>query len=571
MARIWSTIPAHVHETLTAAWDEILSPKDDRDLAIFDIVIWSSGTFDLQFSLLGEKPTKLRAPRQTTTLPLQEVLGPGIRVQKIREDPDCDAELAHLLDLCITDCKMLQFLPSQRPYRPQKVSRNWDDDDMDMLEKAGVIEAGPSMLDSGAFKVAKDESWSRFILNCKFFNQLLSEGGFKIPAMGLPRLHTILAEALKFEYCATADAKSYFYQIPLHIKMQQWFGFLAGRRRGAFRRFVMKALPMGFCCAPAIAQRISNFIIKKLTDLIPNIAAFVWVDNFVIFAHEKGTLHAAQVALENLLKEFNIQIKAWDLSGDLLGLHFDLINKTISLQPEFVQNTLSLDAWVRPQDNIAFLKLAGSVMYANHTVMRTPLCFFPAFMSHLTVVSQAVAKGSNCVIAYSAALFNELSMLFGIIRDGLPLTPDRMPQVECTHDVWTDACTKTIAAVLELPSLDIIKTFTPSSGATIPPKKMFLAETLAVLMASCLWASWNLHLLTDNQIVYYALTKGHSSSALMNKFLQRIFIANNIPSWEWQSTTILRADGPSRGCWPSPRSVRPKSLLTAQRWMTRNV
>jgi hypothetical protein len=568
---IWSTLPTALTKQLEERWQRILLSAEE-DEWIFTILPSSSSDHQLRVTRLvpGCPSQSFRLPREnshvhggrhhSTHAPLGAVVGPYIRVEKIRQHPSCSPELSYLLDLTVTDDRISEFLPSSSICERRYISRHFGDIDMDTLCSPGVIkESADIAFCHPAFKVPKksnsaaSELESRFILNCKSLNSLIQSAGFRAPSMGLSMLSDIVDSVLKKGYSCydTIDAKSFFYQIPLFHKLQKWFGFLTAGRRGRFRRFVMRSMPMGFFLAPATAQHISNFFISLLLATVPNIAAFVWLDNFMIFAYTRGVLETAKQELQKILVEFNVEMKGWTGETGLLGLDFDLAHGKVRLSPDFLNKLLSRPEWWSDTASpLAFLGLAGSIIYGNYAVLRTPLCFFPHFMSHLTAVSKAVSCGSSSPIPYSIELTNELSLLFSIFRD----SPDYSYQVPLRGcPVWSDASISALAAVVEWGALDICMSFLPSSGEHLSPRHIFLAEALAAEMVLSQWPA-AAHLVTDNTSLFYAIRKGHSSSALLNESLRAIY-ASPLSSWEWRPTHEQRADGITRGTLPAPRSL----------------
>ena len=100
--------------------------------------------------------------------------------------------------------------------------------------------------------------------------------------MHLPRIQTVISEILSAHWMTQTDAKSYFYQFEMHPSIRPFFGAHLGRARGTYSSVQFTSMPMGWSWAPAIAQRVSNRLVRGL--------GLAWVDNFFIYANTKEDL-----------------------------------------------------------------------------------------------------------------------------------------------------------------------------------------------------------------------------------------------------------------------------------------
>ena len=102
------------------------------------------------------------------------------------------------------------------------------------------------------------------------------------PNMELPSIHEVIDFVLSNEVAATADARAFFYQLPLPLLLRTYFGVrvpTASRGR-SFDTFEFKRIPMGWSWAPAIGQAVSNLLVGDLGK--------AWIDNYVIAASKSG-------------------------------------------------------------------------------------------------------------------------------------------------------------------------------------------------------------------------------------------------------------------------------------------
>jgi hypothetical protein len=484
------------------------------------------------------------------------VVGPELFVDKIRTDALRlgFSDLVTLLDLVVTDCKMLLDVSPEvlQTASHSYVARHWQPGDMDMLLNSAVVEELRNDVRGilgKAFKVPKDGAVSRFILDCRLINSAYCPD-VKID-MALPRIHDIISDLLTgpWRFVTSIDATSFFYQIPLHEKVRSLFAFKAGFRRGAFRRFCLRALPMGFKLAPIIAQHVANFFCAVLTSRMPGIYCKAWVDNFIIATTTEGSMHAAKACFDSIIAEYGLVCKPYDDSGNLLGMHFRLQGtKSVSPSAEFsdkLEKQLSEVFESASMTNREFLKVVGGVIYLNYTIQRSPLCFSPAILQELHRVSKSVATDGldeDHQFTPSSQLRTELSMWLSVLRDGPILNASHLSHQPVTQTIWTDASIHSLAAVNERMLFDAWAIFQAPFPCT--PQQMYLCEALAVVLGKLQFQKANdrARIITDNQILFYALKKGHSMSPLLNEMLRVILSSEWFQSIAWVPTDHQRAD-----------------------------
>lgn len=527
----------------------------------FDFIPHDSYSLEcVEISPDGQKRRLGQWGRRTarTTAPLDDVASATLDVYRIRSE--CGPRLGYLLDHWVTGDAILQKIDCTAiaENRSFPVSRHFGEDDDNVLNKISDLEdlqqaKSGVYFEQPAFKVPKKNEdqqapVSRFILNCKRLNELIHES-IATPEMGLPRIHEILAELTKYSHVATMDARSWFYQIPLHRNVQNLFHFKVAYRRGRFVRRRLRVLPMGLAWAPAIAQSLSQFFVDKLKAMFPsNVFITVWVDNFIFAANTEGTLHALLSAAKTLFAEYGLAVKAVDWSGNILGLQ--VCNKRIRLSDGFLSSTMSaVHAFYQDHTVASFLSVAGRLVYANWTIGRRPLCFFQELLQGLRLYS-------------TKPLSSQVSDIdFSTISKDIDAMTKLLPQMEFNvhsirpsfHNIlWTDSSSSGLAAVLEDAHIDII---TVLKTEPIPPKHMYLAELLAILLGSYLADAFDAkcQCLSDNTTAVAALRKGHTKSAIGNDILAEIYKSRNLTGIGWVSTDAQRADGPSRQELPGPR------------------
>ena len=190
--------------------------------------------------------------------------------------------------------------------------------------------------------------------------------------MGLPDLDAIIARGASHQHMAQADAVSFFYQLPLALRLREAFTFNVGSRRGKFLPRRLTRLPMGFSHAPFVAQAVANGIYRYARSLlkIDNVSIVPWIDNFIIQATTKEARDKAKEALKEAFRVFHVNV-TWVPSNEVLGLVFS--PKGVRLSRGFVEKALTA---LRNASTITGRKWAtamGCIIWATITTIRTPL------------------------------------------------------------------------------------------------------------------------------------------------------------------------------------------------------
>ena len=127
-----------------------------------------------------------------------------------------------------------------------------------LLER-DVFEPGQVHCALSIFQVLKKNGKARLVMNAKPVNEFFKSP----PNMELPSIHEVIDFVLSNEVAATADARAFFYQLPLPPLLRRYFGVrvpTASRGR-SFDTFEFKKIPMGWSWAPAIGQAVSSNIL----------------------------------------------------------------------------------------------------------------------------------------------------------------------------------------------------------------------------------------------------------------------------------------------------------------------
>ena len=139
-----------------------------------------------------------------------------------------------------------------RPPRIRKISRQLSRQAGYLLSQGIIEEHAEHEIHTmmALFAVLKKNGKGRLIANAKAVNRYFREP-FK---MELPSLHSYIDYIMQAEVAAVADARCFFYQIPLPEKLKPFFGvrFPKGKR-GGLAHYVFNVIPMGWKWSPALA------------------------------------------------------------------------------------------------------------------------------------------------------------------------------------------------------------------------------------------------------------------------------------------------------------------------------
>jgi hypothetical protein len=355
---------------------------------------------------------------------------------------------------------------------------------------------------------------------------------------------------------AQVDARSFFYQFKLDKSAQRLFGCTMVATRGAQRHLRFAVLPMGFKYAPGIAQHTSMHILKNMKWSGVKRA---WVDNFLFGGESVEHVHEGLREFLGLCRFVGLDVKPAEVGTSLtvLGARMDLSNKTVSPTEEAVQALK--EAWAalpHPTPRKIF-RFMGTALWQLVAIHRVPLCVIePAIEVMRTVLPDKHGWDAPCQL--STEENQALKAVLGLTEKGRFSRAQRSDKVSLW---WSDASEAHLGWVWGQDAVAIART---------PIRGIFARELLAG--ATALLNAERAHevarLCIDNKAAERALIRGLSSSRAGNIILRRLYEANLVKQHEvtWVSTTIQRADNPSRGILTLPPAPILDDAGTKLRW-----
>ena len=407
------------------------------------------------------------------------------------------------------------------------------------MTASGLLEEAPRDFGTNympLFTVPKKDETLRLIQDDRHLNEWFD----RPPKMNLPRIHDVIDTLMRNEFFAQCDAKSWFYQIPLHPDTHKYFGAILGGGRGPLKYTVMTKLPMGFSWAPCIAQRISNVIMRGV--------GLAWVDNYIIVGRTEDEFAAnRKTFLGRIHKDkCNVVVDNESLdpvrSGETLGIEVDLEHKRFRMSEKWVEKIKKRGIPTKWTPR-TFSKAMGGIIWCSHVTKRG-LCMQPHLMRVLGDIMRRIALrqvkwDDGCEVTKQA--MTELDLVMKHIEENAWVQwKERKPH---DMDIWADA-SSTHSAYLIVKNYEVIAALVRETRG----KHIFLEELSialdAVAEAYRLGAE-RVRLFEDNAPAAGCIEKNVSTNFEANTFLRaKKPIQVDVT---WVSTKYMLADPYTRG------------------------
>ena len=366
-----------------------------------------------------------------------------------------------------------------------------------------------------AFTVGKNDGGSRFILDATPLNRV----SVSAPYMGLPRLHVLFQELMDYDFAATVDAMSYFYQFELHKDIRPYFSFIANSTRGYGLRLCLERLCMGWRFSPAIAQQCSNTICAEVLSRLPFKAMCVaWVDNFIMAASTAMELTTLIATFKQVAEEINLTLHPFSTapqSLSVLGFDVDLKLRSITHQQKWLTKLraqMKATTWTLRST----VELTGKIMWIAYA-RQLALCKLPSTLHTLSLVASTVAEHRNWDAPFeiSAAAFTEFQDVVTLAHQ--PFSPT----CDVEDDLWllmySDASSSSWAWTSG--AYSTCDRFVAWSDAHIFFHE--LRAALHALLSAAARGVKQVALGVDNTAVLFALRGQHSTSVIANEWIRR--------------------------------------------------
>jgi hypothetical protein len=472
---------------------------------------------------------KVAERRTKTDAPLDTITVNRMHYEEIRKVArECGAEVDSYLKW--VDAPWTASVTEARGRRiSRRMMTSWD-----YLLEVNVVEEtkdGQCAMDVPMFKVPKKEGTSRLIADCRKINACLVD---KVP-MQLDDVRNIINEVAKRRHMCQFDGRSYFYQFGLHPDVRKNFTVAIGGKRGEFRTGRLAVLPMGFKYAPAIAQAVSNVLVRCISRKCTNVYVAAWIDNFVFAADDPEELRLAANAFIQLCTRVNIELKSVEIdirtSMQILGVQ--ITSGAIAPSQE-MREKLQADAVSEIANATQAYQRAGRILWVAWAVARQPMACIEEVIEIMSNIGKAVldTKDWNTPIPHDwNRVLQPWAMRMALV------TRASVTRVEPEKWIYADATPR--AAGWQWDACGVHGTW----RTQLP---IFIAELLAMATVSA--QEWKaVGIIGDNLGAVRAVAKGLSRSPGANAVIRKMWETGTQYSVGWVPTTAQRADGLSRG------------------------
>jgi hypothetical protein len=527
-----------------------------------DSIPTSSNTESTVYWKNGERhqirPWQPHLSDQLASLPLADVAPPGFKYNKLEEwfaqvvPPD---NLKMMIQWLSTPELARRLATHKITMEHDNITRNPKFDITPLINRNTIEKLRgkeTNALSARVFTVPKsDHVTARFILDGRNFDKVFQAVVGKPPIMPLPQIPQVVDTILNgWNIISSSDAKSMFYQFPLHYELRRYFGFDIAYNDKPATLYRLRALPMGVCFAPTFAQHVSNYIcelVKFVTYKEHNneieLEIFAWVDNFILLTKSKEHDTAVRKIFDRITNSVNLEMKGW-IGGehvlDALGIHFDLKNCTATPTDNMQENVRKLNIALQQQNsknssylNRIYLRWFGTIQWLSYSTARLPLCFCPCVMATMRQI--CIDESWDGTTTATDELMSEINRISSACLN-VAYTPKRQVQNRQMTRIWSDASTKMIAAIHE----QQLVAFTESISCT--NRQICIAELTAGYCGYQLFDVADIWV-TDNLAAAHAFARGHSGSKECDELLRTWLNTKRTPRIVlWVDTACQIAD-----------------------------
>jgi len=300
--------------------------------------------------------------------------GKGIDYKVVRELPETDDELKHYLDM-LQDIKAFESemtkLPEQAPPGIRRgTSRNMSRHKEKLLRWQVVREARHIRAITNYFTVVKKNGTLRLVVDARKINALMK----RVPKMDLPTIQEVLLLLMTNKYFIVVDGRSYFYQFRISDEVGEFFCANLAAERGPFTTVALTRMPMGWNWAPAIAQKMSNTLLRDGERELGK----AWIDNFIFGGRTKEEVWEKFLKFRARADLCNMVIDEREppvlQRGEVLGIEVDLEKARYRMAESWVKKAqaLPIRTYMTPRE---IYELSGNCIWASY-VREMPLCQF---------------------------------------------------------------------------------------------------------------------------------------------------------------------------------------------------
>ena len=233
----------------------------------------------------------------------------------------------------------------------------------------------------------------RLIIDTRQVNDVMRRRLFEL---GLQTNFASLDAIRQLVYCSSAsleaDYKCFYYQVPLEVEVQPYFGVMINGEC-----FVVTRLPMGFCGAVAIANRISKVVAHETRSRSAGTEEdIVQVDNTYYFGGRER-LEVVKICMETVCVEAQITVGSISIfeHGIILGVLYNMTKKTMQLSEKYIvkhRNLLKKFFDVNDAPLLIVWRVVAVLLRAM-MVLNKRLCYFFFVLKMVRRLAAQIAHG----------------------------------------------------------------------------------------------------------------------------------------------------------------------------------
>ena len=532
-------------------------------------------------SYLSPKPILPSRPSSpTTVLPIKPIINAGgfsfSEWDRLRGRPRDRAAYDIVKDIMSAHHAHRRWLtpPFLPPLKTRTTKSSLAPGDADALCAWGVIQPAPRRLGAPlgrAFTVPKsDGSTSRFILDTADNDVVKPPMSYRVLAPG-----AIISMIERRPYMAECDSTNHFFQLPLHPSESFRHSFLAPRADGTQAKWMSKVLMMGWSVAPMIAHAVTARLSGTPLGHTNRPKSSVIIDNTLFTGQTFEELTRARTAFAraadrvflktdiDLLLPYNP--RRCTHAGLRLDTTYDTPRWSLKKDWQSALRTSILSFLRNPRSGTA-LALAGSIVWWVRVSGLPPVALHRIAAWVSSGSPSWLATPANTPTQVSALATTQLRALAAL----LAYDPwfERIPSPTTVVDLWSDACTTGLGAVLRYRGAWHVCAWQQHAAGNMPRAEI-LASLLAITwtLRRIVKTPAHIRLRTDCAPVYHALRKGSTQSPALRPLLLRItrMLArhNSLLSVAWVPTDDMLADGPSRAIFLDTTDIQDPTPTVA--------
>ena len=409
----------------------------------------------------------------------------------------------------------------QKPYTLPLKHYNWVQQEIETLERAGVIRKSISLWASPIVIVPKKSApgeppHRRMCIDFRKLNDLQpevrradSQTGGNISLVPLPKIDEMYGRLKGAKYFTTLDLRSGYYHIGLSKGSKAKTAFVT-----PFGKYQFEVVPFGLAQAPAYFQQLISMVLQDCSEF-----AMAYLDDIIIFSrNEREHLKHIQIIFQKLI---DAGLKLKESKCDFFKKEIHYLGHLISSEgihplPEKLDTIHNMPRPKTPKEIKQFLGLCG---------------YYRKFVPRFSDIARPLSK----LTAHDAVFVwcEQCELSFQMLKDTLVSAPIlKYPDTSKPYTIFTDASKYGWAGVLMQEHTSVLK-----------GKETTTKHPVAYVSGLFRGSQLNWAAMTKEAYAIYMTVKkstfyitGHdvtlrSDHLPLNKFLKQMTLNNTVNNW----------------------------------------